>query len=284
MNFNFYGLPEFVSYSILLGIALALIRQKREIRLRYWLAGWLLILLHAGIFMLLPQSFPFDVLARGNLVLAGQLFILAAYYQGPATIHSSRLISRVGVAGALNLTFAVASAAYAELHPGSQQMAPFYLLTALGAAGTIWLAAATAWKPPGIPGSPSRWLGRPTRCRPGPCMPMACPVAYFFLRQTPKLTMGVVFILWGLVFPVYSLLILHAPAISAHIGAEIWNLPKFLAAASMMLVLLEERISLATHLAGHDTLTGLPNRRLYADRFEQAVLKPSATTADSAFW
>ncbi|WP_204378129.1 hypothetical protein [Chromobacterium sphagni] len=148
MNFNFYGLPEFVSYSILLGIALALIRQKREIRLRYWLAGWLLILLHAGIFMLLPQSFPFDVLARGNLVLAGQLFILAAYYQGPATIHSSRLISRVGVAGALNLTFAVASAAYAELHPGSQQMAPFYLLTALGAAGTIWLAAADSVEAP----------------------------------------------------------------------------------------------------------------------------------------
>jgi peptidoglycan/LPS O-acetylase OafA/YrhL len=104
VNFNFYGLPEFVSYGILLGISLVLIRQKQESRLRYWLAGWLLILLHAGIFMLLPQTFPFDVLARGTLALAGQVFVLAAYYQGHETIDSSRLIFRVGLSGALNLT------------------------------------------------------------------------------------------------------------------------------------------------------------------------------------
>jgi diguanylate cyclase (GGDEF)-like protein len=290
MNFNFYGLPEFVSYCILLGISLALIRQKREIRLRFWLAGWLLVLLHAGIFMLLRQSFPFDVLARGTLALAGQVFVLAAYYQGSATIGSFRLMLRAGLSGALNLTFAVAGAAYAELQPAGP-LGVFYLLTALGAISTIWLAAADSMGAPWHPRASialavvaytlQAWVlhayglamaGQWLMCW------TYLAVAYFFLRQTPKLTMGVVFIalsfvLWGLVFPVYSLLIVLAPTVSAHIEAEVWNLPKFLAAASMILLLLEERVDRASHLAAHDELTGLPNRRLYADRFDQAVAR-----------
>jgi len=40
-------------------------------------------------------------------------------------------------------------------------------------------------------------------------------------------------------------------------------------------VLLEERVTQATHLAAHDELTGLPNRRLYAERFDQAVARAS---------
>ena len=88
MSVNFYGLPEFVSYSILLGISLVLIRQKQEVRLRYWRLGWLLVLAHAAIFMLLPQDFPFDVAGLGTLALAGQMFILAAYHRGAAAAEA----------------------------------------------------------------------------------------------------------------------------------------------------------------------------------------------------
>src|SRR5476651_480405 len=82
---NYYGLPEFIAYSMLLGISYNLIRQKREERLQYWLIGWELILVHSAIFMLFPPTYPFDVVARGTLILAGQSFILAAFYQEPTT-------------------------------------------------------------------------------------------------------------------------------------------------------------------------------------------------------
>jgi diguanylate cyclase (GGDEF)-like protein len=65
--------------------------------------------------------------------------------------------------------------------------------------------------------------------------------------------------------------VIYAPYVSSHVESQIWNLPKFLAAASMILMLLEERVARATHLAHYDELTGLPNRRLYVDRFDQVV-------------
>ncbi len=301
MMMNFYGIPEFVSYSILLGISFVLIRQKSEIRLKYWLFGWLLILLHSAIFMLLEQSFPYDVLGRATLAMAGQAFIIAAYHQRPMPVGVPRLLRQIGLPGIPNVIFAAASTAYADLHPADQAYGPFYLLIALGCACTTCLAAtepaASPWQARlcaalavlayaiqawslhvyGITMS-SQWLM---------CWTYFA-VAFFFLKQAPRLTTGVLFtalsfILWGLVFPVYSLLMIYAPAVSDHIESLVWNLPKFLAAASMILVLLEERVLSVTHLATHDDLTGLPNRRLYMDRFNEAVARAARNRAGFAF-
>lgn len=282
---NLYGLPEFIAYAILVGMACVLIRQQRNARLRYWLAAWVLILVHAGIFMLAPSTFPFDVLGRATLTLAGQVFILAAV-GGPAPAGGKPVWGRIGLWAALNMVFAVTSAGYGEAGPATGP-GPFYALLLAGAASGVWLAG--AHRPTFVRNATllalvygiqalalyvygitmaSQWLM---------CWTYFA-VAYFFWQNAARPTMGMVFtalsfVLWGLVFPVYSLLMIHAPAVSANIESEIWNLPKFLAAASVILMLLEEKIASVTRLATHDELTGLPNRRLYLDRFEQAMAR-----------
>lgn len=292
---NWSELPDLAAVGLLTAAFASVARRNQTHISKIWLTGWMMISIHFAAFLFLTVPGAWGILATivgtAALTWAGVLFMWASvpYRQ----VGSSRWILLALIA---TNTLYIALTIVSPVPAWSLDLAAV-LFGAMPLAITLITRDRID--------SPLRWTAIGLYCaltafllefqhRPGNGGDLALNAVLFtvyigccihFWYAYRRATAGAFvtiagFFAWANVFSVAPVMFSLWPSI--HVENEVWNLPKYVVAVGMILLLLEDQIEHNKHLALHDHLTGLPNRRLYQDRLASAVERARRCEAQTA--
>ena len=292
---NWTELPDLAAVALLAAAFASVARRNQTHVSKIWLTGWLMIAVHFAAFLFLNAPGLAGIVALiiglSALTWAGLLFMWASVpYSHDAS--SRWILASLLAANTLYIALTVVS----PVPAWSLDLAAI-LFGAMPLAVMVISRARLD--------NPLRWIVVALYCalsafllyfqhRPGNGIDLAQDAVLFsvyigcciyswyaYRRATAGAFITIAgFLAWASVFVVAPTMQAFWPRVS--VESEVWNLPKYLVAIGMILLLLEDQIEHNKHLALHDHLTGLPNRRLYQDRLANALERARRCEAHAA--
>ena len=288
-------LPDLAAVALLAVAFAAVARSSQASVSKLWLTGWVTIALHFAAFAFVSAAGVFgtiaDFVATAGLTWAGVLFIWAS------VPYRDRLSSRWMLAVLLGTNTLYIAIAHVDSAPSWALTAAAILFGVLPLGVALMSLREVNHR--------LRWISVALYCalavfllavqhRPGDGLFLALNAVLFtvyfdcslhFLYAYRRRTAGAFvtiagFLSWSAVFVVGPGLVELLPNLK--LESEVWNLPKYVVAVGMILLILEEQIEHNKYLALHDELTGLPNRRLFQDRLSSALVRARRNGSQTA--